>query len=245
MQIKRSREDILQAKTVLGVAAHADDLDFTAAGTIAKMAANGAEVYYLILTDGSKGSADIFAGNQDLAKRRRDEQCDAAKALGVKEVFFLGYEDGRLEVTMELKRDIVRYIRRLQPQVVIAFDPSMFYDAEQGIINHPDHRACGQATLDAVYPLARDHLSLPELFNDEGLEPHKVTTVLLSNFERHNYSVEINDMLDKKLQAIACHVSQVADTAEILTRFTERAVRAGEPDGYSYAEQFVRIDVWP
>lgn len=228
---------------MLGVAAHADDLDFSSAGTLAAFADAGAEVYYLILTDGSKGSADTAADNGSLAGMRQQEQRNAARILGAKDVFFLDYEDGQLQVTPELKRDIVRVIRTVRPDVVLAFDPTMVYVADEGFINHTDHRACGQATIDAVFPLARDHLSFPELFTQEGLKPHKVKTLLLTNLEKANFIVDISDHLPRKLEAIKAHASQVPDASAVTSRFAERAAETGKPYGFGHAEQFIRIDI--
>lgn len=230
------------AKVALGVAAHPDDLDFSASGTVARLIEAGVEVYYLILTDGSKGSADRAVSSEELVTIRQQEQRDAAAILGVKDVFFLKHEDGQLLITPQLKREIAKYIRQVKPEVVLCFDPTMVYDAKRGFINHPDHRACGQATLDAVFPLARDHLSFPELLA-QGLEPHKVSTVLLSNFDEHNYAVDITSTIDKKLQAIKAHTSQLEKPEETFELFKQRASIDGKAYGYEYAELFVRIDI--
>ncbi len=232
----------LDANIILGVGAHADDLDFSAAGTIAQLASEGAEIYYLILTDGSKGSADPDVTTETLVSTRQKEQLDAAKLLGVREVFFLDYEDGALEVTQDLKKDIVRHIRQIKPDVVFCFDPTMVYDVAQNLINHPDHRACGQAVLDAAYPLARDRLSFPELYVD-GLEPHKVKTLMLTNFEKQNYFVDISQTFERKMEAIAAHTSQVSEMARVRLRFTTSAAELGKQIGCTYAEAFVRIDI--
>lgn len=229
-------------RTILGVGAHADDVDFCAAGTVARMVEEGAKAFYLVLTDGSKGSSDRSADPSALATRRREEQRAAAKALGVSEVFFLDYEDGRLEVTMDLKRDIARVIRQVQPDTVIAFDPTMVYSVEAGLINHPDHRAAGQALLDAVYPLARDHLSFPELLA-EGLQPHKVSTVLLTNYNERNFFVDVTTTFEKKIQALSSHVSQKMDLEQLQAAATTHARAMGELAGCDFAEEFVRIDV--
>ena len=162
----------LRPKVVLGIAAHPDDLDFGAAGTMARFVADGAEVHYLIITDGSKGSEDAAITPAELTKIRETEQHAAVKVIGGKSVTFLGYPDGELELTMQLKRDVVKVIRSVKPDVVVTMDPSMLYSADRGFINHPDHRAAGQAALDAVFPLARDHMAFPELFA-EGYVPHK------------------------------------------------------------------------
>lgn len=243
MKTTTSHDNPLDPSVVLGVAAHADDLDFSSAGTLASFADKGAKVYYLILTDGSKGSADTDTDNASLSTIRQQEQREAARRLGATDVFFLDYEDGQLQVTPALKRDIVRVIRRVRPDVVLAFDPTMVYVADEGFINHTDHRACGQATIDAVFPLARDHLSFPELYTDEGLQPHKVATLLLTNLEKANFIVDISDYLPHKLEAIKAHVSQVPDVGAVMTRFAERAAETGKPYGFGHAEQFIRIDI--
>lgn len=231
-----------EAKVALGIAAHPDDLDFSAGGTMALLASAGVSVYYLILTDGGKGSPDPGMPTKELVATRQAEQRAAAQALGVKDVFFLAYEDGLLEVTPHLKRDIVRHIRKLKPEVVLAFDPTMLYDAKRGFINHTDHRACGQAVLDAVYPLARDYLSFPEL-RAQGLQPHKVATVLLSNFEKHNYAVDISSTIEQKMQSIAAHTSQLANPQASLDEQRQQAAADGKMYSYGYAELFVRIDI--
>lgn len=232
----------LNPQIVLGVGAHPDDLDFGAAGTIAKWASEGATVYYLILTDGSKGSADkkVLSGN--LIKIRQEEQRKAAEILGISDVFFLEYEDGLLEVSFELKKEIIRYIRQLKPDTVITMDPSMFYFVERGFINHPDHRAAGQATLDAVFPLARDHLAFPELLT-EGLEPHKVTTLLMTNFEKQNHYVDVTDTLEHKMQALAAHKSQISNLSEVQKMMKDIAAENGKKAGHKHSEAFVRLDI--
>lgn len=228
-------------KIVLGIAAHPDDLDVGAGGTMAQFAADGAEVHYLILTDGGKGSEDPTITSAELTKIRRAEQQQALEILGGKSVTFLDYPDGELEITMQLKKDIVKVIRTIKPDTVVTLDPSVLYSAENGIINHPDHRAAGQAALDAVFPLARDHLTFPELFA-EGYQPHKVATVLLINFDGGNFAIDITNTFDKKRQALAAHTSQFGDIADA-PWLREMAARIGEKTGYELAETFVRINV--
>jgi len=225
------------------VAAHPDDLDFGMSGTVAKWAASGCDVYYLILTNGNKGSSNPNAVPSELTELRREEQRAAAKLLGVKEVFFCDYEDGLLEVSSDVKRDIIRAIRRLQPEVVLTMDPTVLYAADRGLINHPDHRAAGQATLDAVFPLARDHLSYPEIAIVEGLVPHKVKTVLLFNLIQRNYYVDITSYLDKKIAALAAHASQMPDMDKVSAKVTDIASSAGRLAGVTYAEAYIRIDI--
>ena len=232
----------LTPKIVLGVAAHPDDLDFGASGTLAAFAAQGAAVYYLLLTDGSKGTADRTVASAELVKTRQQEQRAAVQAIGGTDVEFLDYPDGRLEVTMDVKRDIVKAIRSYKPDVVVTMDPSVLYSADRGMINHPDHRAAGQATLDAVYPLARDHLSFPELF-EAGLEPHKVSTLLLINFNEQNYTVDVSQTIDLKMQALEAHASQMADLKKTQTMMRNVATQIGGKSGFQYGEGFMRIDI--
>ncbi|HET9174649.1 MAG TPA: PIG-L deacetylase family protein [Candidatus Saccharimonadales bacterium] len=232
----------LTPKVVLGIAAHPDDLDFGAAGTMAAFANAGADIHYLILTDGSKGSSDVEMSPPTLVKTREAEQRAAVEILGGKDVTFLGYPDGELEVTMQLKKDVVKVIRTVKPDVVVTMDPSMIYSADRGFINHPDHRAAGQTALDAVYPLARDHLSFPELFAD-GFAPHITPTVLLINFDKGNYTVDISDTFDKKIAALKAHASQIPDLESTEGWMRSLAETIGASAGYGLGESFVRIDV--
>ncbi len=234
----------LKPAIVLGIAAHPDDLDYGAAGTMAKFAAQGAKIHYLIITDGSQGSSDYKASPNELAKTREAEQRAALKAFGSSEknVTFLGYPDGGLEITMEIKKEVVKVIRTVRPDVVVTMDPSLLYSAERGFINHPDHRAAGQIALDAVFPLARDHLAFPQLFS-QGYKPHKVKTVLLTNFERHNYYVDVSEYIDKKIAALAEHKSQISNIEDVGKMIKTWAKALGEEVGCKYAEAFMRIDV--
>ncbi len=232
----------LKPKVVLGVAAHPDDLDFAAAGTMAFFANQGAAVHYLILTDGGKGSHDRSVTPNEVVRIRQAEQRAAADAVGAKDVQFLAYPDSCLEVTQQLKKDIVKAIRTLKPDVVITMDPTMFYSAKRGFINHPDHRAAGQATLDAVFPLARDYLSFPEL-DEQGHKPHEVATVLLTNFDLNDYCIDITSTIDTKMAAIAAHASQFSDLPAVQHYMKEQAHTFGQKVGCEYAECFVRIDI--
>jgi len=234
----------LHPKVVLGIAAHPDDLDFGASGTMARFANEGADVHYLIITDGSQGSSDPKMTGEELAKIRQEEQRQALEKLGSKpdNVTFLGYKDGGLEVTMEAKKDVVKVIRMVKPDVVVTMDPTFVYSAKRGAINHPDHRAAGQLALDAVYPLARDHMAFPELYK-QGYLPHKVKTVLLTNFEKHNFIVDITKTIDKKIEALVAHSSQIANIDEMAERIKGWAAILGKEYNYKYAEGFMRIDL--
>lgn len=237
------RSDDLHPRVVLGVAAHPDDLDFMASGTIAKFIQEGAKAYYLILTDGGAGSENRSVTSTQLKQIRQEEQRNAGKVLGLQDVIFCDFKDGTLQNSMEVKREVVRAIRKVRPDVVVSIDPSVLYSSKFGFINHPDHRAAGQAALDAVFPLARDHMSFPDLLEKEGLEPHKTKTILLMNMNEHNYVVDISDTIELKFQALAKHVSQVPDIEKIKERFSMRASSLGKSFGVPYAEAFVRVDL--
>ena len=234
----------LKPKVILGISAHPDDLDWGAGGTIAKLAAEGAAVYYLILTDGSKGSADRNMSAEQLIEMRQAEQQAALALFGGKSVEFLGYADGELEVTRELKRQLVKAIRKIKPDLVITTDPATLYVPERGFINHPDHRAAGQAALDAVFPLARDHLSFPELCA-AGYEPHVTPHVLLLTFgaERANFFVDISSHFEEKVRIAQAHISQMPNLAAWLQRYEKLATEQGAKVGSRYAEAFIRLDL--
>lgn len=235
----------LRPNIVLGVAAHPDDLEWGMAGSAAKWAKEGADVYYLVCSDGSKGSPDRNISSSELIATRRSEQLAAAKVLGLKDVIFLDHEDGLVEANAALKRDIARVIRKLKPDVMVAMDPGMIYSAEFGYINHPDHRAVGEAALAAVFPLARDFLSFPELLA-EGLEPHNTPTVLLINFDQRDDSycyIDISDAMEQKLAAFRTHQSQGLATEGMPEQIKGMNQAVGRVVGVDYAECFVRINV--
>lgn len=227
---------------ILAIFAHPDDMEFGSAGTIAKLVREGASAYYLVLTDGSKGSEDIKITHEELRQIRQKEQLSAAKVVGVKDVFFLDYIDGELENNPEVRQMIVRYIRQLKPDTVITMDPTFTYDEERGFINHPDHRAAGQIALDAVFPFARNPRTFPSLI-EENLPIHKVKEVLLINFQKMNYFVDISETMEIKLKALAKHKSQCDDAREIGEFLRESSRRLGEKIGAKYAEGFVRIKI--
>lgn len=240
--MKNTEFSDLKPRVVLGVGAHPDDLTVIAGGAFAKWAKDGAEVYFLVLTDGSKGSKDRSMTTEKLIKTRQEEEKTAAKTLGAKDVFFLDYEDCALVCDQNLKKDIVKVIREVKPDVIVSFDPTVSYVADKGIVNHSDHRAAGQATLDAVFPLARDHLSFPDLLK-EGYEPHNVSTVLLVNFGQQNFFVDISGTIDKKMQALAAYPSQFEDMENLRSNLRSYATDMGKLSGCDFAESFVRINI--
>lgn len=230
-------------KVALMVGAHADDIDFGASGTVARWAKDGAEIHYLVITDGSKGSDDPDMTSEQLVQIREQEQRDAAVTLGAKEVRFLCYEDAMLEVTPALKKDIVRVIRQIRPDTVVVMDPTLLYSSELGMINHTDHRAAGYATIDAVFPMARDRLTFPDLLEQEGLKPHKVARMLLINREKSNYFVDVSEVFETKMAGLLKHASQFSDPEGLRTMLQTWASVAGSKSGVKYAETFIRLDI--
>jgi LmbE family N-acetylglucosaminyl deacetylase len=232
-------ELISPLQRVLAIFSHPDDAEFTAAPTIAALVAAGAGVDYVVTTDGGKGTEDPAMTPERLSAIRVAEQRVAADVLGVSEIVHLGHPDGYLTPSLDLRRDLVRQIRRFRPQLVIAQNPQRRTDGNP-FIAHPDHLATGEATLAAVYPAARDRLNFPELL-DEGLEPWKVSQVLVSGVERANLWVDVTATYDKGMEALRCHVSQVSDWAAVEERMAERARAAGEEAGTPLAQAFLSI----
>lgn len=227
-------------KVILGIAAHPDDLDFGASGSFAKWIREGARAYYLICTDGCKGSDDPSMTEAKLVKIRAAEQREAAKILGLKDLFFLGYKDTQLVADLKLKKDIVRVIRQLKPDIVVTMDPTVVYAirGNQAFINHTDHRAAGQAAIDAVFPLSRDRLTFPEL-EKEGLSPHKVEAVYLTRFDEPSEIIDISATVDLKIKALLAHKSQIKE--EMVEAVKKRAAALGKKHGFKYAEGFVKL----
>jgi LmbE family N-acetylglucosaminyl deacetylase len=218
--------------------AHPDDLEFGVAGTAAKWAQKGSEVIYVLMTDGNAGSHEPGMSKSKLAEIRREEQRRAAEITGVKECIFMGYDDGLLENSLMLRKELVRLLRQYRPQVVGCMDPTNFFPSDN-YINHPDHRASGTAVLDAVFPAAEMPLLYPD-FDAEGLLPHKVNHVYLFFTNDANYYVDISDTLETKVQALAQHQSQFVNW-DPTERIRTWAAETGKLVGFKYAERFRRI----
>jgi LmbE family N-acetylglucosaminyl deacetylase len=225
--------------TALVIFSHPDDAEFSAASTIALLTARGIRVDYVVTTDGGKGTEDPAVTPAQLSATREAEQRAAADRLGVSEIVHLGYPDGYLTPSLDLRRDIVRQIRRFRPDLVIAQNPVRRQDGNP-FIGHPDHLATGEATLAAVYPAARDRLNFPELL-EEGLEPWKVRQVLVTGVEQPNLFLDIGPTFEIGLQALFCHVSQIGDRAEVEAGARERAEERGRLAGIPLASAFLSI----
>lgn len=222
------------------IVAHPDDAEFSVAGTVAKWAREGTKFVYVICTDGSKGTDDPSLTPERLAPVREREQRAAAAILGVAEVVFLGHEDGTLQPTLALRRDIARQIRIHRPDAVFCPDPTTrFLRGEY--INHPDHRAAGEAALCAVFPDARNRWQFPELLA-EGLEPYAVRHVFLSASQSADTWIDIGETIEVKLAALAQHKSQADATAPGAAEMVRGWARANaEGRGMAYAEVYKHI----
>jgi LmbE family N-acetylglucosaminyl deacetylase len=224
---------------ILVIAAHPDDIDFGSAGTIASWTEAGASVSYCIATSGEAGGSDRSVSRTEMVIIRQAEQTAAAKQVGVHELHFLGYPDGRVEPTLALRRDLARVIRQLRPERVVCPSPERNY-ARLGI-GHPDHRAVGSAALDAVYPDARNPFAFPELLAVEGLEPWVVREVWVAGAPTPNHYVDVTATFSRKIAALRCHASQISDPDGLEDRLrgslTSIAAAAGLPEG-SLAEPF-------
>jgi LmbE family N-acetylglucosaminyl deacetylase len=218
---------------VLVITAHPDDVDFGAAGTIAQWTEAGLTVSYCIVTNGEAGGSDPSVTRTEMAAIRQAEQTAAAKQVGVSDLHFLGYPDGRVEATIGLRRDLARVIRLLRPDRVVCPSPERNY-ARTGA-SHPDHRAVGAAALDAVYPDSRNQFAFPELLADEKLEPWTVREVWVSGSPTPTTYVDITDTFPRKVAALRSHVSQISDPdalEEFLRGWLSRAAaQGGLPDG--------------
>jgi LmbE family N-acetylglucosaminyl deacetylase len=240
--------DETEPRIALVIAAHPDDPDFGAGGTAAMYTKQGWEFHYLVCTNGAKGTGDREMTRDRLVPMREQEQRNAAEALGVKSCTFLGGEDGELDYDRMVLGKIVREIRRLQPHAVFTHTPEMIHhtpfrriegeEAEySGAVNHRDHRNTGEMSTDAVYPTARDHLNFPEHLA-EGLETHKVREIYFWGTNEPNYSIDITDVIDQKIEALVRHESQFGDRG---AEFGEMVRERWKDEENRFHERFRRV----
>ncbi|MSQ32854.1 MAG: PIG-L family deacetylase [Dehalococcoidia bacterium] len=223
---------------VLVVFAHPDDAEFGCSGTVARWAAQGAEVVYVMCTNGDKGSEDPTLTSPELARIREAEEREACRILGVKELVCLGFPDGGLEDTHEFRREVVRCVRQFQPETVITSSPY------RNGIWHRDHRMAGRVTLDAVYPYARDRLIYPE-HERQGLKPWKVGEVLLFASDEPDHFVDVTESYSTKVQSLLAHKSQMGERPEetIAKWVRERCEENGKKLRVPLAESFKRLEI--
>jgi len=228
---------------ILVIVAHPDDVDFGVAGTVATWTDAGIEVIYCIVTDGDAGGSDASMSRADMAVLRRTEQIAAAKCVGVSDVRFLGYPDGRVEASLDLRKDLARVIRQVRPDRVSCPSPERNYARMPA--SHPDHRAVGSAALDAVYPDARNPFAFPELAA-EGLEPWTVHEVWITGGPELNRFVDITETFDRKIAALRAHESQTGhmdDLPGMLRGWLSRSAEMGGLPKGRLAEAFQVIEI--
>jgi len=223
---------------ILVIAPHPDDAEFGAAGTIARWTQEGKKAVYVVCSSGEKGTSDRSLQPEQFAAIREKEQIAAAQIVGVQEVVFLRYPDQGLEDTPVFRKEIVRLIRTYRPATVVTADPYRRY------IWHRDHRITGQVVLDAVFPLARDHLAYPDLLA-EGFEPHKVQEVLCWASEDINYRSDITQTFELKLAALRCHESQVKEfhVPDLAKRLRQRSMEMAAGENFGLAEAFHQVKI--
>ncbi len=233
--------------TYVVVAAHPDDPDFGVAGTAASLARAGHAVHYVMCTSGDAGSEDPTVSPDELIRIREAEQEAAGRILGLSGVHYLRFPDGELEPTLALRKALVRVMRQLKADVVICQDPRALVDDDGTYLNHPDHRAAGQAAVDAAFPAVGNPSAFRELLSD-GLQPYKVREVWLyfTSGAHVNHWVDVSNTIEQKIAALEAHASQIGEWArsgglrkEMLKWASEEAER--HKLGYQYAEGFQRI----
>ncbi len=225
--------DLAGVDRVLAVVAHPDDVDFGWAGSVAVMTDAGVDVVYCIVTDGDAGGSETGIPREEMAARRRDEQRAAAAIVGVSDLRFLGYPDGRVQPTLELRRDLTRVIRTVRPDRVITQSPDRNWD--RIFVSHPDHLATGEATVCAVYPDARNRWAHPDLA-EAGLEPWTVDALWMGiGRDAATHYVDITATVDRKIEALLSHKSQLPDpvaTETMVRSWTSANAQAvGLPEG--------------
>jgi LmbE family N-acetylglucosaminyl deacetylase len=218
-------------ESAMVIVAHPDDAEFTTAGTVAAWTKAGCQVIYIVCTDGNAGSEDPGMTRERLGEIRRTEQRAACATLGVSEVVFLGYDDGQLQPTLDLRRDLVRAIRQYKPEVVITWDPTRLFIGDD-YVNHPDHRAAAQAALDAAAPAC----AMPLLWPEVGA-PHRVRQVYVYGNGEPNTWVDITEFIELKITALKQHVSQMGDW-DPTEMVKEWSAETGKEKGLAHAESY-------
>lgn len=231
-------------KRFMVVAAHPDDIEMSCGGTVAKWISEGSTGFFLLVTNGEKGGRRCDLTAAELAAGRQLEQLAAAKVLGVEDVQFLHREDGSLLYSLDLRGDIVRWIRKWKPDAVLTHDPQVMV-LSWSEINHKDHRVVGEVTMDAIYPFARGRLTYSEQLTKEGLSPHVVKDVLLWDTEGANHYEDVTAYMDKRIEAVACHQSQFPKIEPVGKWLHGHATKIGKKKRMKRAECFKHIDLRP
>jgi LmbE family N-acetylglucosaminyl deacetylase len=237
-----------QNNIAMVIVAHPDDAEFGAAGTVAKWVQEGWDAYYVICTDAAGGGPDDAtdvgpAARRQMTETRKREQRAAGEVLGLKDVIFLDYPDGQLQPTIELRRDIVRVLRKYRPARLICQSPERTWTPMMFLGRyHPDHLAAGEAVIKAVYPASQNPWDFPELL-EEGLLPHKVKELYITGAPQVNYFVDITETIEKKLEALMCHKSQfIGRESDVEKMLRSRTAELGRKYWVDFAEEFHRTE---
>jgi LmbE family N-acetylglucosaminyl deacetylase len=234
-----SPEDWNTPRKILVILAHPDDPEFFCGGTLARWIDAGHEVSYLLLTKGDKGSDDPLISPEDLMSIRMLEQKAAGSILGVKEINFLDYPDGFVVPDLEMRKQIVRHIRMYKPDIIVTSDPNNLYIRGM-YINHPDHRAAGLVTIDAVFPAAGNLFYFPELLK-EGLQPHSPAEVWVSLTQEPTVTIDVTSFWSMKVNALLQHKSQVGDPDQFTIKMAERRTQDSTETNPRFEEGFRRL----
>jgi LmbE family N-acetylglucosaminyl deacetylase len=222
---------------ILVILAHPDDPEFFCGASLARWAKAGHEIHYFLLTNGDKGFNDVHASPAEISQTRQAEQNAAAAIIGVKSVRFLGLEDGFLFPTKDLRREIVRVIRQVKPEILVTCDPTHLFAGDY-YINHPDHRYAGQVVLDAVFPAASNPFFFPELIRDEDLQPHQPREVWVSLTGNPTVVLDVTDTWETKIRALKEHKSQIGDPQEFEQRMRSRKSEKSTEENEYFEEKF-------
>lgn len=220
-----------EIKRVLVVNAHPDDSDFGASGTIAQWVKKGIQVSYVFCTNGDQGGEASGIAKEEMPQVRQREQREAGAVIGVTDISFLNYVDGHLEATIALRKDIVRQIRRVQPDRMVCQSPERNW--ERIGASHPDHLAAGEAAVQAVYPDARNPFAFTDLLEKEGLKPWKVREIWMMGFSNPDHFVDVTDTFDLKMKALHAHASQTSHNAELEKMVREWGGRNATAAGFA------------
>lgn len=227
------------SKKILVVLAHPDDPEFFLGATIAKWAAEGHSIAYCLLTKGEKGTNNPAISSEQIGELRQSEQDFAGKVLGVRQIRFLDYEDGCLVPSIEARKRVVRVIREERPDILVSCDPTNYFPRPD-YVNHPDHRAAGQITLDAVFPAAGSRLYFPEMI-EEGVAPHMPEELWLSLTADPNIILDVTAWWPHKIKALLEHDSQIGDRAQFITRMESKYSPDSTQASPQYVEMFKRV----
>ena len=225
-----------KSQKILVILAHPDDPEFFCGATLARWARAGHEIHYFLLTNGNKGGGSEVTPEQ-LCALRQTEQQNAAAVIGARSVRFLNLEDGYLVPSLELRREIVRLLRREKPDILVTCDPTLLY-SWFGRVNHPDHRAAGQVVLDAVFPAAGNGHFFPELLKNEGLQPHTPREVWVSLAASPTVILDVTDTWEVKMNALKEHKSQIGDPLTFEQRMRSRHTEDSTDEAPRYEEKF-------